>query len=101
MKLTKISAAVLTVCLGSTAAMAAQDVYTKGVEVTATRVTRDLMDVPMSVGVVGEQEIAKKGTALVGRLVEDVPGVQLTTNGMPGQQYVKIRGEDFGRPFFY
>ncbi len=97
MKLTKISAAVLTVCLGSTAAMAAQDVYTKGVEVTATRVTRDLMDVPMSVGVVGEQEIAKKGTALVGRLVEDVPGVQLTTNGMPGQQYVKIRGEDVDR----
>lgn len=97
MKLTKISAAVLTVCLGSTVAMAAQDVYTKGVEVTATRVTRDLMDVPMSVGVVGEQEIAKKGTALVGRLVEDVPGVQLTTNGMPGQQYVKIRGEDVDR----
>lgn len=97
MKLTKISAAVLTVCLVSTAAMAAQDVYTKGVEVTATRVTRDLMDVPMSVGVVGEQEIAKKGTALVGRLVEDVPGVQLTTNGMPGQQYVKIRGEDVDR----
>ena len=97
MKLTKIRAAVLTVCLGSTAAMAAQDVYTKGVEVTATRVTRDLMDVPMSVGVVGEKEIAKKGTALVGRLVEDVPGVQLTTNGMPGQQYVKIRGEDVDR----
>ena len=97
MKLTKISAAVLTVCLGSTVALAAQDVYTKGVEVTATRVTRDLMDVPMSVGVVGEQEIAKKGTALVGRLVEDVPGVQLTTNGMPGQQYVKIRGEDVDR----
>ena len=97
MKLTKISAAVLTVCLGSTAAMAAQDVYTKGVEVTATRVTRDLMDVPMSVGVVGEKEIDKKGTALVGRLVEDVPGVQLTTNGMPGQQYVKIRGEDVDR----
>ena len=93
MKLTKISAAVLTVCLGSTAAMAAQDVYTKGVEVTATRVTRDLMDVPMSVGVVTEDDIKKSGVTTIGELIQDVPGVELQNDGTPGLIRVSIRGE--------
>lgn len=93
MKLTKISAAVLTVCLGSTAAMAAQDVYTKGVEVTATRVTRDLMDVPMSVGVVTEDDIKKTGVTTIGELIQDVPGVELQNDGTPGLIRVSIRGE--------
>ena len=93
MKLTKISAAVLTVCLGSTAAMAAQDVYTKGVEVTATRVTRDLMDVPMSVGVVTEDDIKKSGVTTIGELIQDVPGVELQNDGTPGLIRVSVRGE--------
>ncbi|EFY08157.1 TonB-dependent receptor plug domain-containing protein [Succinatimonas hippei] len=93
MKLTRISAAVLTVCLGSTAAMAAQDVYTKGVEVTATRVTRDLMDVPMSVGVVTEDDIKKSGVTTIGELIQDVPGVELQNDGTPGLIRVSIRGE--------
>ena len=93
MKLTRIRAAVLTVCLGSTAAMAAQDVYTKGVEVTATRVTRDLMDVPMSVGVVTEDDIKKSGVTTIGELIQDVPGVELQNDGTPGLIRVSIRGE--------
>ncbi|WP_303960997.1 TonB-dependent siderophore receptor [Succinatimonas hippei] len=93
MKLTKISAAVLTVCLGSTVALAAQDVYTKGVEVTATRVTRDLMDVPMSVGVVTEDDIKKSGVTTIGELIQDVPGVELQNDGTPGLIRVSVRGE--------
>lgn len=93
MKLTKISAAVLTVCLGSTVAMAAQDVYTKGVEVTATRVTRDLMDVPMSVGVVTADDIKKSGVTTIGELIQDVPGVELQNDGTPGLIRVSVRGE--------
>ena len=93
MKLKKLSVAVAAVCIGSTAVMAAEEVYTKGVEVTATRVARDLMDVPMSVGVVTADDIKSKGVATIGELIQDVPGVELQNDGTPGLVRVSIRGE--------
>lgn len=65
MKFNKLSAAVLLIGIGTFSAAAAEEVYTKGIEVTATRVSQDLMDVPMSVGVVTAEDIKKKGVATI------------------------------------
>lgn len=92
MQLKKLSAAVLLTGIGTFSA-AAEEVYTKGIEVTATRVAQDLMDVPMSVGVVTAEDIKKKGVATIGELIQDVPGVELQNDGTPGLVRVSIRGE--------
>lgn len=93
MKRTQLSAAVLIACLGLNSALAADEVYTKEVEVTATRVAHDLMDVPMSVGVVTADEISKKGVSTIGEVIRDIPGVELENDGTPGLVRVSIRGE--------
>ncbi len=93
MKLKKLSAAVLLTGMGTFSATAAEDIYTKGVEVTATRVAHDLMDVPMSVGVVTAEDIKKKGVTTIGELIQDVPGVELQNDGTPGLVRISIRGE--------
>lgn len=93
MQLKKLSAAVLLTGMGTFSATAAEDIYTKGVEVTATRVAHDLMDVPMSVGVVTAEDIKKKGVTTIGELIQDVPGVELQNDGTPGLVRISIRGE--------
>lgn len=94
MKIKKISVAVMAACLGLNTAMAADDeVYTQEVEVTATRVARDLMDVPMSVGVVTADEISKMGVSSIGEVIRDIPGVEMNNDGTPGLVRVSIRGE--------
>lgn len=93
MKLNKLSQAVLLTTLGISCAFAADEIYTRDVEVTATRVAHDLMDVPMSVGVVSAEEISRKGVTTIGEVIRDVPGVELNNDGTPGLVRVSIRGE--------
>ena len=67
----------------------AGDVY-----VTATRVEKELQQVPMSVTVMTADEVRKSGARTVGELLEDVPGVQIQNDGSQGLKRVSIRGED-------
>ena len=71
-----------------------QDIKTNDIVVTATRSSKALKDVPMSVGVVTDKEIAKRSTSTIGSLIEDVPGVRLENDGTPGLVRVGIRGEN-------
>lgn len=79
--------------LASTAC-AEETVKASDVQVTATRVSRELHDVPMSVSVMTEEDIRKSSAKTVGDLLNDIPGVQLIDSGGQGLQRVSIRGED-------
>ncbi len=70
-------------------AVKAGDVY-----VTATRVEKELQQVPMSVTVMTAEDVRKSGARTVGELLEDVPGVQIQNDGSQGLKRVSIRGED-------
>lgn len=69
----------------------------KAVRVTASRHETDLADVPMSVSVVDGAEVDKSSAATLADLLDDVPGVQVSTNGPAGMKYVNIRGEGNNR----
>lgn len=65
----------------------------KAVRVTAAKHEMELRDVPMSVSVVSGDEVTKSSAATVADVLDDVPGVQVSSNGMPGFKQVNIRGE--------
>ncbi|MBW7570362.1 TonB-dependent receptor plug domain-containing protein [Succinivibrio faecicola] len=92
MKYSKIALAIATVLL--TNMSNASEVKTKGIDVTATRVQRDLLEVPVSVSVVDEKEISKKAVSTIGDLLEDVPGVSVNNDGSQGLKRIGIRGEN-------
>ncbi len=74
----------------------AEEITTEAVEVkstTATRSVKDLMDVPMSVTVIGQEEIARTNASNVSELLRLVPGVGVVTNNRPNVDRVQIRGE--------
>ncbi len=73
-------------------AWAEEEIETKSVEVTATRVERELMDVPMSVSVITSEDIEKTPASSIASLLEDVPGLELTSSA-PGISRISIRGE--------
>lgn len=73
--------------------VAKETINTNAVEVTATRVQRDILEVPLAVSVVTEDQIAKGG-ATVADLLSDIPGIQISNDGSVGLKRIGIRGED-------
>lgn len=69
----------------------------KAVRVTAAKHEMEMADVPMSVSVVDGDAVTKSSAATVADLLEDVPGVQVSSNGPAGIKYVNIRGEGNNR----
>lgn len=76
------------------AADTSERVTTDTVRVTASRVEQELLDVPMSVSVVGAEEIERSSAQTVADLLKDVPGVQVMNDGSQGMKRIRIRGED-------
>ena len=75
-----------------------EEVVTTGdVMVTSTRVEKELHNVPMSVSVISAEQVEKSSANIIGELLRDVPGVQLSSSGTPGMKRVMIRGEDTTR----
>ena len=70
----------------------ADDVY-----VTATRVEKELQDVPMSVSVMTSEDIKRSPARTIGELLQDVPGVEIRNSGGQGFKRVSIRGENPNR----
>ena len=73
---------------------AAETVKAGDVYVTATRVERELQQIPMSLTVMTAEDVQKSGARTVGELLQDVPGVQIQNDGSQGLKRVSIRGED-------
>lgn len=72
----------------------ANEIKAGDVYVTATRIEKELQEVPMSVTVMTEDDIKKSGARTIGELLEDVPGVQIQNSGSQGLKRIQIRGED-------
>ena len=84
--------AVLALC-GSPAHAATDEVQTREVKVTATRTEKDLMEVPMSVGVTTAAAQKTNPQTSVAEMLAHIPGVTVMDGGMPGGKRVMIRGE--------
>lgn len=74
-------------------ALAQESMESREVSVTATRVERKLLEVPVSTTYIGQEEIQRSGAESVGELLRDVPGVEVFDNGAGGAKRVSIRGE--------
>ncbi len=78
----------------SSAALAQEAVELDEVKVTASRVEQEMLDVPMSVSVITQEDIKRKQARTIGDLLADIPGVQVNNDGSQGMKRIKIRGED-------
>lgn len=98
MQNTKLTRLPLVIALWSAFAspqlMAAENLTTGDVRVTASRVERELLDVNMSVSVITAEDIERSGAQTIADLIKDVPGVEINTDGSQGIKRVMIRGED-------
>lgn len=65
--------------------------------VSAAKHEMEMADVPMSVAVVDGDNVNKSSAATVADLIDGVPGVQISSYGMPGFKQVSLRGETSSR----
>lgn len=82
------------VFISAPAVKAEETVKSGNVYVTATRIEKELQDVPMSVTVMTSEDIKRSGARTVGELLQDVPGVQIQSDGSQGLKRLSIRGEN-------
>lgn len=75
----------------------AEEVRTKEVVFTATRTEHELQDVPSSAAVVGAEELKEIPAATIADALQDVPGVEVFDQSVPGAKRVQIRGESGAR----
>lgn len=75
----------------------AEPLQTDTVKVSASRVEKELLDVPMAVSVVTEEQIKLSPAATVGGILQDIPGVQVLNSGAQGLKRIAIRGESPNR----
>lgn len=75
----------------------AEPLQTDTVKVSASRVEKELLDVPMAVSVMTEEQIKLSPAATVGGLLQDIPGVQVVNSGAQGLKRISIRGESPNR----
>lgn len=67
------------------------------VVVIASRTRQRILDSPASLTVINEQELARATVPSLAELMRDVPGIQVTDSGQPGQGRIRIRGEESRR----
>ena len=79
--------------LAVSGASAAEELQVREIKVTATRTERDLMAVPMSVGVVSGSDSIRNPQSNVAEALAHIPGVTVMDGSMPGGKRVMIRGE--------
>ncbi|KAF3984590.1 MAG: TonB-dependent receptor [Methylococcales symbiont of Hymedesmia sp. n. MRB-2018] len=61
--------------------------------VSGSRTEKILLDVPVSISVITQEDIQRNGAEQVGELLRDIPGVTITDTSVAGAKRVRIRGE--------
>lgn len=61
--------------------------------VSGSRTEKMLLDTPVSMSVITQEDIQRSGAEQVGELLRDVPGVEITDTSVAGAKRVEIRGE--------
>lgn len=75
----------------------AAEIETEKIKVTATRVEKEMREVPYTVNVITEEDIRKSGATSLAELLRDIPSVQMTSTGAAGIQRLSLRGESSSR----
>lgn len=65
--------------------------------VSATRTETSVMEAPVTVTVLGEQEIKRTHATNIADVLRDVPGVSVDESSIPGMKRIRIRGEEARR----
>lgn len=78
-------------------AFAYEHIETTAVKVTATKVEKELLEVPASVSIITEEDIKQSSARTVGELLQDIPGVQVVNSGSQGLKRISLRGEGVNR----
>ncbi len=65
--------------------------------VTATKTERELVQVPSSISVVDTDMMKAQPKATLAEMLQDVPGVEVKDNGVPGLKKITIRGDSASR----
>jgi len=86
----------MTVMAGTTFAQQTQ-VRAKEVVITATRTEHELHEVPASAAVVTARDLKESPPATIADALQDVPGVEVFDQSVPGAKRVQIRGESGSR----
>ncbi|WP_300675083.1 TonB-dependent receptor [Desulfoluna sp.] len=76
---------------------ATESTHESTMTVTATRTEHRAGDVPVSVSLIGPEEIKASTATTLGELLQDIPGVELTDDSLAGMQRLVIRGESGAR----
>lgn len=95
-----LAVAVLATGSGAVRAATGAFVASGGLEevvVTASRTRQRILDSPASLSVISEQELARATAPSLAELMRDLPGIQVTDSGQPGQGRIRIRGEESRR----
>jgi outer membrane receptor protein involved in Fe transport len=87
----KLASAVALILAAASAG--AQDTASLGeVVVTAQKRAENVRNVPASVSVVGQEQLENFHVTQLSDVAGYVPGLQVTSNGTPGQQFISLRG---------
>ena len=89
-----VSAAAAALSGAPAVASAEESIRTEAVQVTASRVERELLDVPMSVSVVTQEDLERETGKTVADFLDEIPGVEVMNDGSQGLKRLKIRGEN-------
>lgn len=73
------------------------NIETESVKVTASKIEKELQDVPASVSVITAEDIEKASGRTVGELLFDIPGVQVVNSGGQGLKRISLRAEGVNR----
>jgi len=65
--------------------------------ITATRTERELQKVPSSISVVTEEDLNRSDATTLADALQDVPGIKVFDQSIPGAKRVRIRGESGAR----
>ncbi len=71
-----------------------EEITSGTVTVTATRSTKDLLEVPMAISVIDAEEIEKKAALSLSDLLQEIPGVELNPTTSPNNDRIQIRGSN-------
>ncbi|QAR33427.1 TonB-dependent receptor [Geovibrio thiophilus] len=88
---------VLPLLVFSLISASAAEMETEKIKVTATRVEKEMQEVPYTVNVITEEDIRKSGATSLAELLRDIPSVQMTSTGAAGIQRLSLRGESSSR----
>ncbi|MFT5482929.1 MAG: hemoglobin/transferrin/lactoferrin receptor protein [Halieaceae bacterium] len=67
------------------------------VVVTAARREERVLDSPLSLSVINQDQLDRSTAVALADLLRDIPGVRVTDSGQPGMKRIRIRGEESRR----